>query len=114
MILDINIEEEVIKVIERDFAISRNTITVDSTLEDMKIDKLSTDYVDLLSGLENKFEININEDDFLNVKNIKDIVDLVTKYVELKNKDNENNTDNIEIDSETNSETDYEENDDNN
>jgi len=98
MILDTNIEEEVIKVIERDFAISRNTITVDSTLEDMKIDKLSTDYVDLLSGLENKFEININEDDFLNVKNIKDIVDLVTKYVELKNKDNEDVKNNEEDD----------------
>ena len=110
MILDINIEEEVIKVIERDFAISRNTITKDSTLDDLKIDKLSTDYVDLLSGLENKFEINIDEDDFLNVKNIKDIVDLVTKYVELKNKDNEDNKYNIENDSEIDSE----ENEDNN
>jgi len=89
MNLDLNIEEEVIKVIERDFAISRNTITKDSTLDDLKIDKLSTDYVDLLSGLENKFEITIDEDDFLSVVNIGDIINLVTKYIELKNKNNE-------------------------
>ena len=97
MNLDINIEEEVIKVIERDFAISRNSITKDSTLDDLKIDKLSTDYVDLLSGLENKFEITIDEDDFLNVVNIGDIINLVTKYVELKNKNNEDieNNENI-------------------
>ena len=84
-----NIEEQVIKVFERDFAISRNSINKDTTLDELKIDKLSTDYVDLLSGLENSFEIQINEDDFLEVIKVGDIVDLVTKYVEIKEKTKE-------------------------
>ena len=93
---DINIEEEVIKVIVRDFAISRNNIHKNSTLEDLKIDKLSTDYVDLLSGLESKFEITIDEDDFLNVTNIEDIINLINKYIEIKRQNELNNENNNE------------------
>lgn len=112
MNLDINIEEEVLKVIERDFAISRNLINKNSTLDDLKIDKLSTDYVDLLSGLENKFEINIDEDDFLNVINIGDIIDLVTKYIELKNNNEENSNNNENINNNEDDEKDEDENND--
>ena len=112
MNLDINIEEEVLKVIERDFAISRNLINKNSTLDDLKIDKLSTDYVDLLSGLENKFEINIDEDDFLNVINIGDIIDLVTKYIELKNNNEENSNINENINNNEDDEKDEDENND--
>jgi acyl carrier protein len=112
MNLDINIEEEVLKVIERDFAISRNLINKNSTLDDLKIDKLSTDYVDLLSGLENKFEINIAEDDFLNVINIGDIIDLVAKYIELKNNNEENSNNNENINNSEDDEKDEDENND--
>ena len=105
---NINIEEEVIKVIERDFAVRRDVINKNTTLEDLKIDKLSTDYVDLLSGLENKFDIIIQEDDFLNVVNIEDIINLVDKYLTIKNQNNTNNDDNNEENND-----DIEDNDDN-
>ena len=80
------IRNDLFDLIEKNFAIDKKNITGDSTIDSLNIDKFSTDFVDLLMLVENRFGINIDNDEFVNIDKIDDLVNLIKTSYETKKK----------------------------
>ena len=74
-------------LIEKNFAINKEIITEETKIEDLDIDKFSTDFVDLLMLIEKEFEINIENDEFINSEKISDLINLIRLAIEKKEKE---------------------------
>ncbi|MBK9167504.1 MAG: acyl carrier protein [Bryobacterales bacterium] len=76
-------DELSIKVLETIAAtqrIAKETVTIDSTFEELGID--SMDGVQILFALENEFNITIPDDAAKSIRNVRDMVDGVRQLVE--------------------------------
>jgi acyl carrier protein len=58
------------------------SITVDSTFQELNIDSL--DGINILFALENEFNINISDEDAKEIRTVRQMVDGVSKLVEAK------------------------------
>jgi acyl carrier protein len=56
-----------------------DTITPDSTFEELKIDSL--DGINVVFGIENEFDINIPDDAARSIRSVRDVVDGVEKLL---------------------------------
>ena len=79
--------EKVIELIKELSGKEEITIT-DSLQEDIALDSLSM--VTLLIGIEENFQIELDESDMnpFDLNNVEDVIDLVDKYGGIKNEDN--------------------------
>jgi acyl carrier protein len=73
----------VIRVIAETQRISIDTISLDSTFEELKLDSL--DGINIVFALENEFGINIPDDGVQNMRTVRQTVDGVRQLVEEKN-----------------------------
>ena len=71
--------QRVIRVIAATQHIDANTITPDSTFEELKIDSL--DGINILFALENEFNINIPDDAAQQLRSIRDIANGLEKLL---------------------------------
>jgi acyl carrier protein len=78
-----DLSTQVIRVIAQTQRIPADSITLDSTFEELKIDSL--DGINIVFALENEFGINIPDEGVQNLHSIRDTVDGVRKLVEEKN-----------------------------
>ena len=73
-----NIQERLFNIFVTDFAISPAELKLDSRLcEDLGISITSTDAVQLLSNIEEEFEIEIPNEEFHNVVSIADLIKVI-------------------------------------
>lgn len=72
----------VIQVIAQEKHIAADTITVDSTFEELGIDSL--DGIQILFGLENEFDISIPDDAARSLRSVRDMVAGVQQLVAAK------------------------------
>jgi len=70
----------VIRVIAETQRIPIETITIDSSFEELKIDSL--DGINILFALENEFNINIPDDAVRSVRTVRDMVEGVKKLID--------------------------------
>lgn len=78
-----DLSTQVIRVIAQTQRIPADSITLDSTFEELKIDSL--DGINIVFALENEFGINIPDEGVQNLHSIRDTVEGVRKLVEEKN-----------------------------
>ena len=71
-----DIAQRVISVMAATQHIAPETISIDSTFEELKIDSL--DGINILFALENEFNISIPDDAARNIKTVRDMVEGVT------------------------------------
>ena len=74
---------KVIQVIAETQHIPVESVSPDSTFEELKIDSL--DGINIIFALENAFDINIPDEGVQNMRSVREIVDGVHKLVEEKN-----------------------------
>jgi acyl carrier protein len=74
---------QVIRVIAQTQRIPLESISMDSTFEELKIDSL--DGINIVFALENEFGVNIPDDGVQNMRSVRDAIDGVRKLVEEKN-----------------------------
>lgn len=74
--------QRVLKSIATSKRIPLETVTIDSSFEQLTID--SMDAVEILFALENEFEINIPDDDVRSVRNVRQMCEGVEKLVAAK------------------------------
>lgn len=74
---------EVIRVIAQTQRIPQDSVTIDSTFEQLKIDSL--DGINLVFALENEFGINIPDDGVQNLRSVRETVEGVRMLVNEKN-----------------------------
>lgn len=74
---------QVIRVIAQTQRIPADSITLDSTFEELKIDSL--DGINIVFALENEFGISIPDEGVQNLRSVRETVDGVRKLVEEKN-----------------------------
>ncbi|MGN1418919.1 MAG: acyl carrier protein [Acutalibacteraceae bacterium] len=67
--------EQVCDLISKRFEISEVKLTKETTLEEIGAD--SIDLVDLVSELEEAFDVSVPDEEFENIKTIGDIVELI-------------------------------------
>lgn len=72
----------VLKTIASSKRIPEETVTIDSTFEQLGID--SMDAVEVLFGLENEFDISIPDDEVRGVRNVRQMCEGVAKLVAAK------------------------------
>lgn len=77
------LSEEVIRVIARTQRIPLETITLDSTFDELKIDSL--DGINIVFALENAFGINIPDEGVQTMRSVRDAVAGVSRLVTEKN-----------------------------
>jgi acyl carrier protein len=77
-----DIASKVIAVISKSQRIAVETITPDSTFEELKIDSL--DGINIVFALENEFGISIPDEGVQNLHSIRETVEGVTKLLEEK------------------------------
>ena len=77
------LEQRVIKVIASTQHIPEDTIKVDSTFEELKIDSL--DGINILFAVENEFNINIPDDAAQQIRTVRQMVDGIRKLLESGN-----------------------------
>lgn len=80
------IRNDLLDLIEKNFAIDKSNISDDTSIDDLSIDKFSTDFVDLLMLIETRFDVNIDNDEFINVDKISDLINLIKTAYEIKKK----------------------------
>lgn len=80
------IRNDLLDLIEKNFAIDKSNISDDTSIDDLNIDKFSTDFVDLLMLIETRFDVNIDNDEFINVDKISDLINLIKTAYEIKKK----------------------------
>ncbi len=80
------IMNDLLDLIEKNFAIDKSNISDDTSIDDLSIDKFSTDFVDLLMLIETRFDVNIDNDEFINVDKISDLINLIKTAYEIKKK----------------------------
>ncbi|MBV9302699.1 MAG: acyl carrier protein [Acidobacteriaceae bacterium] len=78
-----DLSAEVIGIIAETQRIPAETISIDSTLEQLKIDSL--DGINIVFALEEKFGINIPDEGVQNMRSVRDIVEGVRGVVEETN-----------------------------
>jgi len=76
------ITQRVLKVIATSKRIPPETVTLDSTFEELQID--SMDAVEILFALENEFDISIPDDDVRQVRSVRQMSEGVEKLVNAK------------------------------
>jgi len=74
--------EKVIEVIARTQRLPAETVTLDSTFEDLKIDSL--DGINIVFELEKEFNIEIPDEGVTNLRCVRDTVDGVRRLLERK------------------------------
>jgi acyl carrier protein len=74
------LEQRVIKVIAATQHIPTETIKIDSTFEELKIDSL--DGINILFAVENEFNINIPDDAAQQIRTVRQMVDGIRKLLE--------------------------------
>lgn len=74
---------EVIRVIAQTQRIPQESVTLDSTFEQLKIDSL--DGINLVFALENEFGINIPDEGVQNLRSVQETVEGVRSLVDEKN-----------------------------
>lgn len=74
------VADRVIRVIAETQRIPIESITIDSTFEELKIDSL--DGINILFALENEFNINIPDDAVRSVRSVRDMMEGVRKLIE--------------------------------
>jgi len=75
-----DLEKRVIHVIASTQHIPADTITIDSTFEELKIDSL--DGINILFAVENEFNINIPDDAAQTIKTVRQMVDGIRTLLE--------------------------------
>lgn len=75
-------QKRVIKVIATTQHIPEDSITIDSTFEELKIDSL--DGINILFALENEFDICIPDDSAQKIRTVREMSDGVAQLVEAK------------------------------
>jgi acyl carrier protein len=78
-----DLSTQIIRVIAQTQRIPADSITLDSTFEELKIDSL--DGINIVFALENEFGINIPDEGVQNLHSVRETVDGVRKLVEEKN-----------------------------
>ena len=78
-----NLVERVTKVIAQTQKIPLESVTIDKTFADLKIDSL--DGINILFALESEFNIEIPDDSARQIRTVRDMVDGVDKLLALKN-----------------------------
>jgi acyl carrier protein len=73
---------QVIRVIAQTQRMPPESITLDSTFEQLKIDSL--DGINIVFALENEFEISIPDEGVQSMRSVREVVDGVRKLVEEK------------------------------
>jgi len=73
----------VIKVIAQTQRIPSDSISLDSTFEELKIDSL--DGINIIFALENEFSINIPDEGVQNMRSVRETVEGVRKLINEKN-----------------------------
>jgi acyl carrier protein len=73
------IVQRVIRVIAETQRISAESITPDSTFEDLQIDSL--DGINILFAVENEFNINVPDDAAKSLRSVRDMADGVEKLI---------------------------------
>jgi acyl carrier protein len=74
--------QRVLKSIATSKRIPLETVTIDSSFEELNID--SMDAVEILFALENEFDINIPDEDVRSVRNVRQMCEGVEKLVAAK------------------------------
>ena len=75
-----DLEERVINVIAATQHISPETIQVDSTFEELKIDSL--DGINILFAVENEFNINIPDEAAQSIRSVRQMVDGIRRLLQ--------------------------------
>lgn len=75
---------QVIRVIAKTQRIPVDSISIDASFEELKIDSL--DGINIVFGLENEFGVNIPDDGVRNMRSVRDAVEGVRGLVEEKNR----------------------------
>jgi acyl carrier protein len=79
------LSEKVIRLIAQTQRIPADTITIDSTFEELKIDSL--DGINIVFAVENEFNINIPDDGVQNLKTVREMIDGVRRLLKEKDTD---------------------------
>jgi acyl carrier protein len=74
--------QRVLNIIATSKRIPRDTVTIDSTFEQIGVD--SMDAVEILFALENEFDISIPDDEVRSVRNVRQMCEGVAKLVAAK------------------------------
>lgn len=75
-----DLEQRVIQVIAATQHIPAESITIDSTFEQLKIDSL--DGINILFAVENEFNVSIPDDAANDIKGVRDMVEGIRKLLE--------------------------------
>lgn len=78
-----DLSTQVIRVIAQAQRIPADSISLDSTFEELKIDSL--DGINIVFAIENEFGISIPDEGVQNLRSVRETVDGVRKLVEEKN-----------------------------
>lgn len=78
------IAERVLRVIAKTQRIPVETVTPESSFEDLGID--SMDSINILFDLESEFEIEIDDEQARHIRYVREMIDGVTKLLEAKEK----------------------------
>ena len=77
------IREKIFDIIAKEARLDRGTLTLDTKLEDLKIESL--DMVQILFGIEDAFDVYVPQDDqSFKLSTLKDVVDGVKRLVAAK------------------------------
>lgn len=80
---DEEIREKIFDIIAKEARIDRGTLTLETKLEDLKIESL--DMVQILFGIEDAFDVYVPQDDqSFKLSTLKDVVDGVKRLVAAK------------------------------
>lgn len=80
---DEEIREKIFDIIAKEARIDRSTLTLETKLEDLKIESL--DMVQILFGIEDAFDVYVPQDDqSFKLSTLKDVVDGVKRLVAAK------------------------------
>lgn len=74
-----DLDAKVIEVIAKTQRIPQESITLDSTFEELKIDSL--DGINIVFALENEFNVNIPDDGVQNLRSVRETVDGIRKLL---------------------------------
>ena len=77
-----DVEAKVIEIVAREQHLDPNTVTIDSTFEELGIDSL--DGVNILFALEEEFKIDVPDAIAQNMRSVRQVVDSLTRVLEGK------------------------------
>jgi acyl carrier protein len=77
-----DLNDRVLNAIATSKRIPRETVTIDSTFEQLNID--SMDAVEILFALENEFDINIPDDEVRQVRDVRQMCEGIARLVAAK------------------------------